>query len=401
MKIVFIALQLSQPRCIKRIKAVYDAGFDIKVYGFDSGLYNDSLKSLPFPVERIYKRNKSLSKFQKIKTLSAVVRQIIKENKNDGLFYLFGFEIAGIAWFLGCDNYVYEEADVTASREKRPWLKQSLISLDKRIIKRAKLTVFTSQGFTDYLFKEKCPKNIIQQPNKLNRDFFDEHIKKMVKPHDIDICHLRFGFVGLIRYPNTIIRFAKVIGRHYPQYEFHFYGTLDRKEYWDLELDSYSNVYNHGPFKNPIDQPNIYSEFDISVVCYDTTSDNVRIAEPNKLYESIFFETPIVVSSDTFLEKRVKELGVGFSLDASNDDKIIKFIDKLNLADLIGKREKMKQIPISELVDNTDNLINELKIIQKISNEEMTVQKITPPRTHRIRVNGYSGCALEERRVAA
>lgn len=364
MTIVFIALQLSQPRCIKRIKSIYEAGFKVKVYGFDSGMYNESLKSLPFPVERIIKRDKSQGKLKKVTALSSQVKQILKENNHDSLFYLFSYEIASMAWFLGCKNYVYEEADVTASREKKIWLKKLLIWLDKRIIGRSKMTVFTSQGFTDYLFGNDGPDKIVQQPNKLKNDFFDEQRRAEVKPREIDLNHIKFGFVGLIRYPNTIMRFAKVVGKRYPQHEFHFYGTLDRPDYWDEELESYTNVYNHGPFKNPVDQPDIYSEIDISVVCYDTASENVRIAEPNKLYESIFFEVPIVVSTNTFLEKRVKELGVGYAIDASNDDSICKFIDGLDIEDLVQIRKRMKQIPLVELVDNTDILIDRLKQIE-------------------------------------
>lgn len=363
MTIVFIAFQLSQPRCIKRIKAIYDAGFDVKVYGFDSGVYNESLKHLPFPVVRIIKRDKTAGRSKKIYSLSAQIRQIVLENKKDSLFYLFGYEIACFARLNGCKRYVYEEADVTASRENRRWLKKILISIDKQIIRKSQLTVFTSQGFVDYLFGEKRVDDIVLQPNKLAGDFFDEKRRLEVIPRASNPEHLLFGFVGLIRYPNTIMRFAKVIGKYYPQHEFHFYGTLDRADFWDKELDSYPNVYNHGPFKNPIDQPQIYSEFDISIVCYDTTSDNVKIAEPNKLYESIFFGTPIVVSANCFLAKRVKELGVGYSIDASKDESICGFIDGLKTEELIQIRERMREIPLSDIIDNTDELIDRLKQI--------------------------------------
>ena len=51
----------------------------------------------------------------------------------------------------------------------------------------------------------------------------------------------------------------------------------------------FPNVKLHGKFKNPSDLSVIYNKIDLNVICYDTTSINVRIAEPNKLYESIFF----------------------------------------------------------------------------------------------------------------
>ena len=362
--LVFIALQLSQPRCIKRIETFHKAGFPIKVYGFDSGLYSSTLKKLPFEVEEIITRDKNIGKFQKIKFFSSTIKRIIKENKENSIFYFFGYEIASIAWFNGCKNYIYEEADVTASRSKNKIIRKTLLSIDRAIIRKSKLTVFTSQGFVKYLFGEKQPQNITLMPNKLST-YFNAEKKAEVVSSDMDIEHIKFGFIGLIRYPNTIIRFAKVIGKHFPQHEFHFFGDAEKKEYIDDELRSYNNVVMHGAFENPKDLQKIYSSIDISIVCYDTTSGNVRIAEPNKLYESIFFETPIVVSAGTFLEERVKEYNVGYAIDSSKDDSIIDFVNSITESDIDAIIKRMKQVPYMELIDSSDTLIEKTKIICK------------------------------------
>lgn len=360
--LVFIALQLSQPRCIKRIETFQKAGFPIKVYGFDSGLYSSSLKNLPFDVEEIITREKNVGRLKKIKFFTSTIRRILKENKTDTMFYLFGYEIASIAWMLGCKNYIYEEADVTASRVGNPIVRNALLAVDRAIIRKSKLTVFTSLGFVKYLFGNKQPKNITLMPNKLST-YFDGEKKAFVVCNKISIDKIKFGFIGLIRYPNTIIRFAKVIGKHYPQHEFHFFGDAEKKEYFDEELKSYKNIFMHGPFENPKDLQSIYSQIDINIVCYDTISGNVRIAEPNKLYESIFFETPIVVSAGTFLEERVNELKVGTSINAANDDSIIAYVNSITNEGIDNFVETMKGIPYTELIDNPVELVSRTKII--------------------------------------
>lgn len=361
MKIVFIALQLSQPRCIKRIKAFYDAGFQIKVYGFDSGLYNESLKSLPFPVERIISRDKNQGKLKKIKSFITPIKQILQENKGDSLFYLFGYEIASLVYLLGCKKYIYEEADVTAARTKNGFVRNLMLGLDRRIIKRSYRTVLTSGGFVSYIFPSGAPKEkFIMMPNKLS-PYFDEQKKIEVKSSEIDINHIKFGFIGLIRYPNTIVRFARVIGREFPQHEFHFWGDAEREDYIDEETRGYKNVFIHGRFKNPDDLMSIYEQTDISIVCYDTNSGNVRIAEPNKIYESIFFETPIVVSSGTFLAERVKEYGIGYDIDAGKDEEIVKFVKGIESKNLESVISRMKSIPWQEVVDNSKELIDSVK----------------------------------------
>lgn len=361
-KIVFVVKQLSQPRSIKRIVSIQQAGYDVKVYGFDSGIYSDNLKGLPFSIQKIYRRNKADSRLKKIFFFINSVREILKEN-DGALFYLFAYEVAPIAYFLGCRRYIYEEADISAARFNNRFLRRILLAIDRKTVSNSLLTVFTSQGFIDYLFPINKPNNIILVPNKLSR-YFDQHIRDSVIKNPIDYSHIKFGFIGLIRYPDTLCRFAKVIGRCYPQHEFHFYGDVERPSYVDDEIKGYHNVYFHGPFVNPQDLKAIYESIDINVVCYDTKSGNVNILEPNKLYESIFFYAPMLVSKGTFLAKRVDDYGVGEAIDASNDDSIIKYVDSVSGDVTDSYIEKMKLIPTEELLDNEEallRLINDIK----------------------------------------
>lgn len=371
-KIIFIVQQLSQPRCIKRIQSFQENGYQVKVYGFDNGLYNASLKQLPFPVIEVIKRAKKANKLKKIGFFISTIRRILSDNSKDDIFYFFGFEIASIAYFLGCKNYIYEEADVSAARIRNPIIRNLLLKIDRLTIRKSLCTAFTSQGFVNYIFKENQPENIVLLPNKLSK-YFDKSQKDKVKAKEINFSNIKFGFIGLIRYPNTIIRFARVVGKEFPHHEFHFYGDAEREEYIDDEVKSYKNIYFHGSFTNPVDLQKIYRNIDINVVCYDTTSGNVRIAEPNKLYESIFFETPIVVSSNTFLAQRVNEFKIGDNIDASSDAAIISYINSLNENKINNLLSVIRKIPYSEVIDETDNFIATLKRYIKNTNSNLNL----------------------------
>lgn len=364
--IVFIVQQLSQPRCIKRIETIKNGGFPVKVYGFDNGLYRENLKKLSFEIFQIFPYDKSVGKIGKIFHLMSVIRRVLRDNRKGAVFYFFGYEIACIAWLLGCRNFIYEEADVSASRIKNVFVRTFLLFLDRKIIGSSLLTIFTSEGFYEYIFGNvrHKPSNIIFLPNKLNQYFGIEE-KSKVKGSIIDSSHIRFGFVGLIRYPDTIIRFARVIGRYFPQHEFHFYGDTERKEYLDDEIKSYHNIIFHGSFRNPVDLPKIYDSIDISVVCYDTKSGNVRIAEPNKLYESIFFETPIVVSSGTFLARRVKQLNVGEDIVADNDEAIIEFVSSIDAERWNIIARSLSDINYRTLVDSPQEMLGAIRHIMQ------------------------------------
>ena len=102
---------------------------------------------------------------------------------------------------------------------------------------------------------------------------------------------------------------------------------------------------------------NIYNNIDILICCYDVINTNVRVAEPNKLYEAIFFNKPIVVSAGTFLEERVKSLGIGYGVESMNPEAVEKFIDSLTVEDLNGKLDAISKIKTEELIDNGQEVV--------------------------------------------
>jgi succinoglycan biosynthesis protein ExoL len=359
-KILFIVQQLSQPRCIKRIETIVDEGFNYKVYGFNNGLYEDNIKNLKYEIEEIREINKDYSKPRKIIEYIRFVSKVIKEAEPEDIIYTFGFELGLINSLMRPRNYIYEEADILAARINNKLFRKILIKLDVRIIKKSNLTVLTSEGFIKYLFKNNCPylSKIILLQNKLHKSFLTK-VRPVIKP--INLNCINFGFVGLIRYPNTILRFAQVVGEQFPQHKFHFFGDIEGNCVKPKDWLHFDNIIFHGRFKNPVDLERIYESIDINIACYDTSSGNVKIAEPNKLYESIFFFKPIVVSRFTFLEKRVKELNSGFSIDASKDNEISKFISNLNYHQISDMVNSMKAIKNESLINSSNKLIRELE----------------------------------------
>jgi succinoglycan biosynthesis protein ExoL len=356
-EIVFIVQSITQPRCIKRIEAFMNAGYNVKVYGFQTGLYTENLDKVTFPIEKIIARNKKDSRLKKILFFNGQIREILKQNKKS-VFYLFGFEIGAIAFMSGCSNFIYEEADISASRFKNRILRNSLLYLDRKIIKKSICTILTSEGFINYLFKGNSPSNIFIQANKLDV-FFEKDDRQKIPEKKLNLNHLKFGFIGLIRYPNTIVRFARVIGSSYKNHEFHFFGDLENEKFIDREeFKKYTNVFFHGSFKNPEDLEKIYKTIDVNIVCYDTSSGNVKIAEPNKFYESIFFKTPIIVSKGTFLSTKVEKFKIGIGIDASSDSSIINFIDSISEQQLKSYINQMEVIPTMSLIDNNKELFD-------------------------------------------
>lgn len=357
--IVFVVPQMSQPRCIKRIASIQAWGIPIKVYGFDRGVYSENLKGLPFKIEKLFV-NPGKNKFSRLFFIIQTLNKVYRLNKKDSLFYVFGSEFMNIMKpFLSKRDYIYEEADISAVKKKSKLLRGLFLLIDKKCIYDSKMTILTSKGFINYLFAGEKPSNVMLLPNKLSSYFCNK--QRPFNQIIIDRNHIRFGFIGLIRYPNTIVRFARIVGEKFPEHEFHFYGDQFGNNIIPEKVKTFGNVVFHGPFKNPSDLDNIYSNVDINVVCYDTQSINVCIAEPNKLYESIYYSTPLVVSKGTFLEDRVNELNVGFSIDAQSDEAIIDFIKSLEKRDFEDIIFAMRNVATEELIDNPAELCETIK----------------------------------------
>lgn len=343
--IVFVAGTLSQPRIIRRIESFYNRGYDIKVYGYDRGVYTINKLPQDIDVYTLGEMTDGSNYFKRLFQVRRDVKKLVKQEGKSVVYYAFGFVEAFFLKNNGV-SYVYEISDIFYGYKRFDLIRPLLKFIDVSLVKKSVCTVVTSQGFVDYLFKE-APSNIVNLPNKLNTYFANvSRVQSNVSKE-----HLVFSFIGAIRYPNTVLRFAKVIGENYPNHEFHFYGDSVLVKRFEEELSSFQNVTFFGPYRNPQDLKEIYSKIDVVVACYETESLNERIAEPNKLYEAIFFNKPIIVSTNSFVGQRVKELNCGLVIDAYSEEAIMYAIDSLT-------PEKIKEFSYNNACIDSESLID-------------------------------------------
>lgn len=345
-KIVFFTYSIV-PRVDKRIKEFIEEGYEVEVFSFS----NESV----IDVDSNYKvnvlfSNPKISYLQRlIKYTPKIVDVINKYDREKVLFYFFSLNVSIPALICRNLNYIYEESDMLFDRSNIKAIRWLLKVMNKRIIKKSKQTVFTSEGFGKYYYGKNIPNNISLIPNKVSSECLN---LPDVEKEQIDFNKLKFGFVGYIRYI-TLYNFAKVLIKNFPNYEFHFYGK--NGSYTDEqinELESIGNVFFHGQFKNPNDLPLIYSKLDFIVATYDVRGVNPRFAEPNKIYEAMFFETPIIVSSNSFLANKVETLQIGFSVDPLDESDIIDKIKAITKDTYNSYLSRLRLIPKSESINN-------------------------------------------------
>lgn len=358
-KLVFIMAGMGNPNNIKRIEEAKARGFDVDVYAFD-GQRDGPRDPEGVEVHMIPGYTSDLPYWKRIGKVVSGLRGVIKRYKKDEcVFYLFRNDKAIIFSFLCNRPYIFEEADMTHANIKntiiRNWFEQRL----RRVIRNSVVSAFRSEGFLQYHFGEHRPENVYVIPNRLHADIIK------IQPVDytgLDEKHLRFGFVGGVRY-DTIYKFAETMLKYFPQHEFHFYGMFpnEKQEKLFMPLDKYKNCYFHGAFRSPDALPEIYSKIDVLLSAYDVTAINPRYAEPNKLYEAIYFDKPIIVSSNSFLAEKVKRLGVGYDVDALNEDAIVALIKSITADSIAEKQRNIAKIDKRTCINDNEEFFALLK----------------------------------------
>lgn len=325
MSIYFILNSIADAHSIKRVEDFKAAGADIKVFGFLRSKEGIGIKDGFICIGEF---SNTLSYHKRIGMYYKGIRSTLRNNSSkDIVWYYLGLDVALIATLIAPHRpYIYEECDMVHANIRSRIAFNLLERIDKHIISKAYKAIFTSEGYLGFHYqqRETWPKNAVLSENKLPQGILNfQHLEKEpAKPN-----HLRFAFIGQIRY-QSLLSIADIITRNFPNYEFHFYGYLSAVIDQD-SLPHRDNIFYHGRYKSPDDLPSIYRQTDVVVATYDTTGLNERFAEPNKIYEAIYFRCPIVVSSGTFLSEKVERLGIGYSVKPMDEQDVKQLVQKI------------------------------------------------------------------------
>ncbi len=357
-KIVFVLNSVTISRCQKRVQEFIDNGYDVDVYGFDRGGESHSATT-QYGITTIGYHPVEMGYLKRLLVILKSLKNLHNQYKDqrDVVFYYFFFDVAFAASLISRRPFIYEESDLPYTNLSIGFLRWLFGNYDKKLIKKSQLTIMTSEGFIDYHFGDKRPNNIIVIPNRVNPKLLELEYK----PQKVDIEHIAFAFVGGFRY-KSIINFATVIAEHFPQHSFHAFGVIyENKEEINALCEKYNNIHCHGKFNNPEDLPSVYEQVDIVLATYDASTINARFAEPNKLYESIYFRTPILVSSNTYLARKVTDLGIGYHINALEKDEIIRFVNGLSAKSIEERHKALDNIPVDYAINSNVQLFSYLE----------------------------------------
>lgn len=352
-QIIFILSSLNDSHFRKRVEEFVEHGYDVKVYGFKR--VGQKLPEFKYPVTvlgEIQNRNFKA----RLSLFNSSIKSIAKECKGKLCFYS-SLDIALFARLYIKAPYIYEVCDLTELTIGNKYIRKFLSWVNERSILGSKRTIITSEGFANYFSKLPSDKFALI-PNKVSPNIpAYDYKERTFNPEKIKI-----GFAGVIRF-ESIYHFVKACADYGKNIEMHLYGIYSDADEWAGKIEQlekeFDNIIFHGRFANPDGLPGIYEGIDMVLCTYPPTL-GVKYAEPNKLYEAIYFRCPIIVSTKVFLGEKVEKLNIGYVIDAMNENSIKDFLANLNAEDYGKKLEACKAIPQSECLNINEDFFKEI-----------------------------------------
>lgn len=358
-KIVFVINTIRQARCVRRVEEFIEHGYQVDVYGFDREGDKRALPNIPLNVIGTFQNGPNY--LNRLKDIRMAIKTNVanKYEPEDAIFFLFNLDIvlAFRSVFGGKYKYIYEVSDLAELVVGNKLIRKFLIWQNNQSMRNAYHVVFTSEGFCD--FYNKIPQEKISViTNRVSTNC--PKVENIVRV--INLNKIKIGFVGVIRF-ETVLKFAKICNTQ-DKIEFHLFGLISNGDKYALELEKLAkestNITMHGPFKNPQDLPSIYGGIDMVLSAYPPTP-GVIYAEPNKLYEAIYFRCPIIVNEGTFLGKKVRRLNVGYVIDAMNEKSILDFLGGLDVQTYQEKVKACQAIPQEECLNINNEFFKRLE----------------------------------------
>ena len=260
-------------------------------------------------------------------------------------------------------NIIYEIADLNKliADEQKGLLgkgaRKILTYLERHLCKEISILIVTSEKFFENYYSNFIPKSkLLFMPNVPDLRVFENYSRKKTGRFTI-------GFIGAVRYKNQMKMLINVAEKCNVDILFAGAG-LDNEIEVICKEKSFVSYY--GKYNYDKEISNLYEKVDCVYAVYDADLNNVKIALPNKLYESIYCELPIIVSKCTYLAELVEKMNVGVAVSHKDSQDLINVLIKLSTDKgyynklVQGCIEHKSEINIENYNDRLKNIVGKL-----------------------------------------
>lgn len=320
-KIVFLLSHIPNPRMLKRISAL-EKDFLITLVYWDRNNKNSEsfeinsiidVKKITInapqgnPIKKIFPLVKFF--YKSLLFLRMEKPDIIHTGNIDMLMITSFYRI----FFKKEVKIIYEVADLPeyTFAKKCDSIKNCVFLIIQNIEKKMTRNISKIILTSPYFWKKYYSKFIESEkylfiPNSPSKKLFGKYNK-----NENDVFTI--GFIGSVRYLDQIKMLIEVVSELEENIDILVAGGGPGYNNLKKYTAGMSNVEMYGPYNYEKEILNLYQRIDLTYSVYDANLKNVRIALPNRLYESLVCQIPIVSASDTALGEFITLNEIGFT----------------------------------------------------------------------------------------
>ena len=335
MDIFFLFPTIPNPRIIKRIYVAIECG-ETELFFWDRMLDERCENTIPNsavvksykqlgndgqPLKRIFPTIKfAIAAYREMRALQP---KVVHVAKTDLLLLTHIYCLAR----RNKPYVIYEVSDMhdlmfnSSTSLKKKLLKWFLSFLEKISSKYVKKLIVTSPYFwTHYYSKFYTEEKVLFIPNFQQLGVFNNFKKKSSGKYTV-------GYIGIVGYYEQLKMLVDIAEKLEVHVFIAGYG-IARKRLLEYVANR-SHVTFYGEYNYFDEIADLYSRVDCIFSQYNTLSDNVRIALPNRLYEAACCGLPLIVSKDTALAQEVEQNELGIAVEDGNADELTQAISTL------------------------------------------------------------------------
>jgi len=318
--ILFLLSHQPNPRFVKQIKYLSKNNYIYVIY-----FERDSLKTLENEYLDVVELNLSLGSIENEKIISRIVdyfksiamlRKVLSKISIDNVILnnidiLLLYKVVNIGTpKVQKTNVVMEISDLRSHAYIKSSKSFLIRKLERYLFKSVDSLIVTSIKFYELYYNSLIKNKPFVLENKPLSEMIPEKIAIQKENNKLII-----GIVGLLLQGNPYKTLLELV-KNREDIEVHVYGKGYFTELIKEYSSKYQNIKYFGEYNFFRDSANIYASLDMIYMPYDTNNGslNNKIALPNKLYEAMYFHTPIITSGGTYTGELVEMYNIGVTV---------------------------------------------------------------------------------------
>lgn len=335
-KVIFLLSHVPNPRLLKRVKTL-EKKFEVQIIYWNRNLaYAESFSAetmhsvheikVTAPQGNAIARVRPLAKFafESVQILKREKPNIIHAANLDMLLIAVFYKHA----YRNNVRIVNEIGDLPkytfVKRVRTPvdLVAKMLQRVESNLTKSVSKIILTSPYFWESYYSSFMDESkYLFIPNAPAKQLFSAYTKRSNKDFIV-------GFIGSVRYVNQLKMLIDVAGLLNDTVRVFIAGVGPGYEEIKNYVSNKPWVEMYGPYNYQKEIVCLYEKVDCVYSVYDTNLHNVRIALPNRLYEAIVCELPIIAAKDTALGDFIEQNEVGTTVGAEDSESLKSVLSK-------------------------------------------------------------------------